>query len=450
MPLATAFETHPLVAWALRIRHNRVRATGLTLSLIVFAVIARLAMGDDFGARFPFAPFYVAILAAALAGGLWPGIAALILGSLAAWYFSTRIPPWALQNSTHMQLFRFAIVSGVNVAIIGFLNAVIDRLHEQHENIRLLLYADGGIVLVGEDGRIELVNATIERLFGYARPELLGQPIELLVPERQATTHRAARGAYMKKPAPRVMGAGRVLTGRRKDGSEFPVEISLRPISRKGERMVLATLIDMSERRRLQQWIVSELQHRTQNLFAVCEAIANRTIDEGATSAEIKRILNARLHTLARSYATLTELSVEGIVLDQIVKQELAAFAERVEIKGCDIVLGPSAAQQFALILHELATNALKYGALSAPQGRIFVEGMRKPQGTEDMFILRWKERGGPLVKPPAQRGFGSMILLDAAKQLGRVTMDYVPEGLSYELEAHVGAIEAPQQTPIH
>ena len=108
------------------------------------------------------------------------------------------------------------------------------------------------------------------------------------------------------------MGWGRDLSARRKDGSEFPVEIGLNPIKRNGKNGVLATVIDVTERMRAQesqQLIIRELHHRTQNLFAVIEAIVARSFDECKTPAEAKDALRGRIHALATAYATVTNAS---------------------------------------------------------------------------------------------------------------------------------------------
>jgi len=102
---------------------------------------------------------------------------------------------------------------------------------------------------------------------------------------------------------------------------------------------------------------------------------------------------------------------------------------------------------QFALIIHELATNALKYGALSNLQGSIAIEGRIEPFNGDSRFIFRWKEHGGPPVSPPARRGFGSVILLESAREFGRVTMDYAQGGVTYELDVPIGAIAAPARS---
>ena len=100
------------------------------------------------------------------------------------------------------------------------------------------------------------------------------------------------------------------------------------------------------------------------------------------------------------------------------------------------------------MIIHELATNALKYGALSAPDGRVSIKGTMAPVDGDGLFSFMWIETGGPRVSPPKQTGFGSVILLDAARQFGQnVTADYAPDGLVYELQVSLGAIEA-SKTP--
>jgi len=276
---------------------------------------------------------------------------------------------------------------------------------------------------------------------------LLGQSVDILVPDRQVELHRIEREAFLREPETRAMGGGRDLNGRRKDGSEFPVEIGLNPVSRNGNNAVLATVIDITERKRAQesqQLLMRELQHRTKNLFAVFQAIAGRTVEEGKTPAEIKYVLNGRLQALARAYAMLADAAWEGISLANILDRQLSGFSKRVSVSGCDIIVTPSVAQQFAMIIHELATNALKYGSLSTPDGRVSIAGKIERLDGHGVFSLLWKETGGPPVSSPTRKGFGSVILVDSAEQFGEsATMNYAREGLTYELKVSLGAIEA-------
>src|SRR5260221_153556 len=116
------------------------------------------------------------------------------------------------------------------------------------------------MVMINAAGRIEMVNTQAERVFGYARTELLGQPVEMLVPERFRGHHPGLRGAFFADPRSRPMGAGRDLYGLRKDGSEFPVEIGLNPIETDEGPMVLSAIVDISGRKQLEERIRQEVE----------------------------------------------------------------------------------------------------------------------------------------------------------------------------------------------
>jgi PAS domain S-box-containing protein len=180
-------------------------------------------------------------------------------------------PDFSHREAVSLLLFLF--MSSVNVTLVALLDVAVERIMTQVQNARVLFdSAPTGIVVVDKQGLIMLVNSSAERQFGYSRLELVGKGIEVLLPAPQVAQHRETREAFLRKPVARAMGAGRDLSGRRKDGSEFPVEIGLNPIGRKGRTSVLATIIDISDRKKAQEsqkLIVLELQHRTQNLFAV-------------------------------------------------------------------------------------------------------------------------------------------------------------------------------------
>src|SRR5262249_33811260 len=123
-------------------------------------------------------------------------------------------------------------------------------LRESEERFRgVVEAAPNGMVMAGPDGAIVLANAQVYRMFGYEPGELIGRPVELLVPERFRAGHPASRDRFFADPQTRAMGTGRDLFGRRKDGGEFPVEIGLQPIRREG-LFVLASVIDVTERKR--------------------------------------------------------------------------------------------------------------------------------------------------------------------------------------------------------
>jgi len=132
--------------------------------------------------------------------------------------------------------------------------AAATRLSEVHQRFRLVVEANAtGLLVVDSGGRIVLTNPALERMFGYAREELVGQPMETLLPESERGRHSALRTDYMRAPVPRPMGAGRDLHGRRKDGSILPVEISLSSFTENGQQYVDAVVVDISERKRIEQ-----------------------------------------------------------------------------------------------------------------------------------------------------------------------------------------------------
>jgi PAS domain S-box-containing protein len=343
-------------------------------------------------------------------------------------------------------------MAGLIIAVAALLHKAIDQLAEQERNIRSLIETvPTGIVVVEQDGRIQLINSSAERLFGYTRQELLGGSVDSLLPERLAPAHARHRRVFNGKPQARAMGLGLDLSGRRKNGSEFAAEIGLSPFSRDKRKYTLATVIDVSERRRAQErekLLARELQHRTQNLFSVIQAIASRSFGEGRTVAESKADFDGRLRALATANKALARDAWDGAPLLEIVTAGISGFPSSVEVAGCDIVVSSQAAQKFALVVHELATNAVKHGALSSPEGRVAITGTVEPCVDGDEFVFSWTERGGPAVVAPSRRGFGSVILEDMAKSAGdQIELEYLPEGLRYQLRTPLATITPPRDT---
>lgn len=193
-----------------------------------------------------------------------------------------------------------------------------------------------------------------------------------------------------------------------------------------------------------QQLLVRELRHRSLNLFAVIQAIVSRTLLESQTLLEAKERVEKRLFALARTHAILEDRRWTGAPFDQIISEELASFADQVSCIDCGLILNTPIAQSFALIIHELATNAVKYGALSRPEGRVTVQGQIQSCEGNDLFRFTWTETGGPTVELPQRKGFGSSILCGMARQFAQIVqMTYQPEGLIYELQVPLGSVQA-------
>jgi len=191
---------------------------------------------------------------------------------------------------------------------------------------------------------------------------------------------------------------------------------------------------DYLERKRadvIASTLVLEIQHRSDNLLAVIQAIANRSLSDDYTPPEAKAAFQARLQALARANRQLIKSNWTPISLREIVRSELELYGGRAKAEGADISLSPKQAQNFSLALHELATNAAKYGALSAGSGAVRIFWTTSTQGQSTALTFNWRESGGPLVTAPRTNGFG-MAMLRAAFPDSH--FDYAPEGLSCEI----------------
>jgi len=200
-----------------------------------------------------------------------------------------------------------------------------------------------------------------------------------------------------------------------------------------GVAMDITDRKDAEERMRL---LAREVDHRANNLLAVVQSVVQ--LSKAATPEALKSVLVGRITALGRAHQLLSEARWEGADLRRLVEEELLAFslgeAARVSIRGEDVALPPAAAQALAMALHELATNAAKYGALSTPSGQVVVSWTREGRGP---LTIRWAETGGPLVTRPTRRGLGATMLARAlgGALKGETRFDWRPEGLICELE---------------
>jgi two-component sensor histidine kinase/FixJ family two-component response regulator len=157
--------------------------------------------------------------------------------------------------------------------------------------------------------------------------------------------------------------------------------------------------------------LVQELTHRVKNLLSVFQSITSRTLTGGRSLEEAHEVLIGRLQSLGHAHELLTEASWQGADLRDVVRAEIAGFSERVRISGPPVALGPSGVQTFALIVHELCTNAAKYGALSNARGEVLAEWSLGGSGPAAYMDFSWQERGGPAVEPASHQGFGLSLI---------------------------------------
>jgi PAS domain S-box-containing protein len=312
-------------------------------------------------------------------------------------------------------------------------------LRESDQRLRFLASivesSDDAIVSKNLDGIITSWNRGAERLFNYTAEEAIGQPITIVIPqdrhdEERMILTRIRRGERIEHFE---------TVRRRKHGSLITVSLSVSPVKNAEGKIVGASKIarDITEQKRNQEQIAilaREAEHRSKNLLASVQAAIH--LSQSDTSETFKRVIEGRIRALANVHSLFVESRWIGAELSTIAVQELTPYSEqheaRVRIDGPQVLLEPNVAQAVAVTLHELVTNAAKYGALSSAQGQIELHWSHAADG---QLILRWTEQGGPAVRVPQRKGFGSRLIEGTIDQLkGNARFDWRPNGLVCEI----------------
>ena len=266
--------------------------------------------------------------------------------------------------------------------------------------------------------------------------EIIGKPIMILVPpdhqkEEEAIIERIRRGQRVEHYQ---------TIRRRKDGSLIDISLTVSPVMNAQGKVIGASKIarDITELKRNEAQIVNlarEAEHRTKNILST--VLATVRLSHSDTVDDLKQLIEGRIDALAKVHALFVQSRWAGAELRNLVSQELLAYSDetqaRVRIDGPAVMLEPYSAQAIAITLHELATNAAKYGSLSAAAGRVEIAWSHTADGR---LSLRWIELGGPTVMPPTHRGFGTRIMENilAGQLKGEVRFDWRAQGLSCKI----------------
>ncbi len=221
-----------------------------------------------------------------------------------------------------------------------------------------------------------------------------------------------------------------------------PIETSVIEANRVAVALSNASF-DRSQTEDRLHFVMNELVHRTKNLLALAQAMIRQIARQTGSVEEFQVAVADRLEGLARSIQLLTSEQWAGASLRRVIDIHLEAFPhalQQIEVTGTDFMLKPEAVQNLGLTLHELATNSIKYGALSVTQGRVrlYWQSIQEDEHTEEMLRVVWDERDGPAVTAPERSGFGTTVIKNhaAAAFSGSVHVDFRPEGLRWELTA--------------
>jgi PAS domain S-box-containing protein len=293
-----------------------------------------------------------------------------------------------------------------------------------------------GFYAVDADWKLVVFNRAAEQYFGVTRDRVLGRSLKDLDPRGGGSPFWTSLEAAMK-------GASSTFETESLMRRDTIVEVKVSPLRGGGAAV---TLNDVTERRRTearQRLLVNELNHRVKNALATVQAIAAQSLRGDDVAPEARERFMARLMALARANDVLVAEDWQRASLMAIAADVAGPHGagERFTVDGPAMHLAPQAATALALALHELATNAAKYGALSRPDGHVTLAWAVSDAPVGRRLEMSWRETGGPSVSPPARTGFGTRLIERglAGGLKAQVKLDYRPEGLVFTLSAPLG-----------
>lgn len=300
--------------------------------------------------------------------------------------------------------------------------------------------SDDAIISKDLNGNIRTWNAGATRLFGYAADEVVGEPITILIPNERLDEEPAILAEIRR--GNRVDHFETVR--RRKDGSLVDLSLTISPVRNARGAIVGASKIarDITERRLAQEkqrLLYGEMQHRVKNLFALTAGIVSLSARSGADVHTVTRSIHDRLAALSRAHElTMPDWQGDGLMgqtttLLTLVRTILQPYAghQEIVVSGDDPQVGTRALTHVALLLHELATNAAKYGCLSEAEGRLAID-VAEENGA---VALAWKEHSGKATMPPSSHGFGSRLEKSVQMSLGAtIQKDWLEGGLHVQI----------------
>lgn len=312
------------------------------------------------------------------------------------------------------------------------LEAYAVRLAASEERYRALVDNANDIVATLDlDFRFTSINPAVERILGYTPTEIIGTSLASLVSDDDGALHEnlshKLKGETATQYEMQWLGKDR--------RQRFTLEVSSRlmrdaaglPV---GIHAIARDVTERKEAEARQLLLVRELQHRTKNMLAVVQSIVTNTLSRSRDTESARAAVLGRLHALANAQDFVASGPGGGVPLRQLVDAELAPFAARATVTGTSLVVGGTFAQTFAIVIHELATNAAKHGAISVPGGTVAIEWKIANADKGPQLRFSWVERGGPPAERPTHTGLGTRLI----SLLGDSRLMFEREGFRYTL----------------
>ncbi|HEY3779420.1 MAG TPA: chemotaxis protein CheB [Rhizomicrobium sp.] len=282
------------------------------------------------------------------------------------------------------------------------------------QEMRLVELSRSPIFVWDFDNGIVQWNRGSEELYGYSRQEVIGK-------QKEALLQTVVPGSSFDNLRQSLLEHGTwdgQLLHRTKDGRILTVESRLELVPIGEQRLVLESTRDVTDQKkweRRRQLLVSELSHRVSNTLAVVQSMARQTLRTAGSDGEFVALFEGRLSALARAHNLLVDARWEGTEFGDLARVQLAAYIadapQRLRFQGAPVNLPPDFATPFGLVIHELATNAAKYGAFSVDTGRVVLSWTLDEEKGKQIFRVTWQESGGPPVTAPKKRGFGGSLI---------------------------------------
>jgi PAS domain S-box-containing protein len=321
-------------------------------------------------------------------------------------------------------------------------------LRESEERYRRVVEISLEAIWMHRDGTILFANRRAAELFGAAAPEdLVGRSVFDLIPpeERPRALERTRQMMESGDPAPltemRFLGTG---------GATIVLEVQAVPFQYHGRPAVLGVGRDVTERKAAEErqtLLMAELDHRVRNILTSIQAMIVLTGHNVPTKEAYAAALQGRIAAMAQAHGLLTRRRWQGVDLRDIVGVVQQSYPEAVSVAGAPgCILRAKDALNLALVLHELATNAAKHGALSVPTGVVNLSWRQEGQGAAARVRFVWSEEGGPPVALPAHSGFGLQLIQGA---LPNAVVRFEPGGVHCEFTLKLGAADTPVLPPL-
>ncbi|MFD1914488.1 sensor histidine kinase [Halodurantibacterium flavum] len=282
------------------------------------------------------------------------------------------------------------------------------------------------------EGRVTSWNGSAERILGWTAAEMIGQPIETIIPDdllaEEKEILRQIRAGERVEPFDTER-----LT---RDGRRVPLSITVSPLRNRAGEIVGASKVarDISERRQheeVQRLLIDELNHRVKNTLAVVQSIARQSLRSTHDPAAFVAAFSGRIDALTRAYDRLVEAQMKGTDIAALVADQVVLDSQRISWAGPPVSLVPTLAVKLALVLHELATNARKHGSLSVAEGVLDIRWEVQDRN----LSLRWKESGPQDLSPPGRQGLGMRLIHETFGSIGGETrLRFEPDGVACEI----------------